>query len=120
MNYVVPYKKHERKKELIKNLQTALGNKVYIAPWCTTLLDELASCHYSDEMSDKIAKSSRFHTADAAQYLVDMLPPYEGTVATNDWWTELRLGNDARKKKEAQVGTSSIKPYVSYRVRRRR
>jgi hypothetical protein len=120
-NYVMPYKKHERKKELIKNLQQSLGTRLFVTPWCQDFIDEITSCHYSDEVSDRIAKSSRFHVLDSAQYLVDLLPPYEHGKPQQDWHTELRLGNEKRKRKEQAVRSGKAGPYMprSLRVRRR-
>jgi hypothetical protein len=101
--YLAPYKKTERKKELIKNLQEALGSRVFIAPWCQDFIDEISSCYYANEFSDKIAKAQRFHVLDSAQYLVDLLPKYEHGTPQQDWWTELRLGNEKRKQRQQAV-----------------
>jgi hypothetical protein len=122
INYVMPYKKHERKKELIKNLQQSLGTKIFVAPWCQDFVDEITSCHYADEVSDKIAKSSRFHVLDAAQYLVDLLPPYEHGKPQQDWYTELRIGNEKRKARERAEKRSGgpQRPYAPRQMRVRR
>lgn len=119
MSYVVPYKKHERKAELIKNLQQALGTKLYIAPWCQDLIDELTSCHWSEAGTNKIVKASRYHLCDSSQYLVDCLPKYEGQVQTHDYWTELRMGNEKRKEREVRIRKTGKKPYTPQRVRKR-
>lgn len=120
MSYVVPYKKHERKPELIKNLQQALGTRLFIAPWCQDLIDELTSCHWSEAGTNKIVKASRFHLCDSSQYLVDCLPKYDGKVMNLDYWAELRLGNENRKKREEAVRTRKAKPYTPRRIRRTR
>jgi Terminase large subunit, T4likevirus-type, N-terminal len=116
ISYISPFNKSQRKKELIKNLQASLGNRVFIAPWCTDLIDEITSCRFADESSEKIVKASRYHLLDASQYLVDLLPKYEGKVHTADWATELRLANEKRKRQESLPK----KPFASMRVRRRR
>lgn len=103
IHYISPYKKNERKSELIKNFQTALGTKLFIAPWCTDLIDEITSCHWSETAEGKIAKGSRFHLIDASHYLVDLLPKPESTYTSDSWDVELRRGNDLRKKKEAKM-----------------
>jgi phage terminase large subunit-like protein len=66
--------KGDRKSELIKNLQAALGVDIAIAPWCTELIDEFVTCQWSETVEGRIAGSSRYHLLDAAQYFVDRRP----------------------------------------------
>lgn len=98
--YVTPYNKNSRKGELIKNLQTALGTTIKIAPWCSDLIDELVSCQWSDTTAGRIINSSSFHLLDSAQYFVDCKPRWDGIAFTKPWHAELREGNAIRKKTE--------------------
>lgn len=116
IHYVSPYKKNDRKSELIKNLQEALGKRVFIAPWCTDFIDEITSCHWSDNADGKIAKASRFHILDAAQYLVDCLPKSEFVAAPKTWEEELRMGH--KKRKEAESKKAKLKDSPAWSPRR--
>jgi hypothetical protein len=98
--YVTPYNKNSRKGELIKNLQTALGTSIKIAPWCTDLIDELTSCQWSDTTAGKIVNSSSYHLLDSAQYFVDCKPKWDGIQFVKPWHAELREANEVRKKSE--------------------
>lgn len=110
--YMYPYKKTERKPDLIKNLQAALSSgKIKISPWCTTFKDEIQSCQWS-ETSDKIVNSSIYHTLDSAQYFVDCMPKYELNTFGMTWHEELRRGNQKRKQAEATAKKVSKKGRV--------
>lgn len=98
--YMTPYKKNERKGELIKNLQTALGKTIFITPWCTDLINEVQSCQWSETAENKIINGSSYHLLDASQYFVDCMPKHEPLAAAVDFYTHLRKGNEIRKKKE--------------------
>lgn len=100
LTYMTPYKKNERKAELIKNLQAAIGPQIRIASWCTDLIDEFQSCRWSDSGANRIVNSSSFHLLDSAQYFVDCKPKYEGIPPNLDWYTQLRQANERRKKEE--------------------
>jgi phage terminase large subunit-like protein len=119
LQYVSPYKKNERKHELIKNLQAALGHRVKIAPWCQSLIDEIQTCHWSETAENKIAKGSRFHLLDAAQYAVDCLPKYEAGQVPQPWYAELRIANQKRKEQKAAALKRPPRPYRVIRRRRR-
>jgi hypothetical protein len=101
-NYIGVYNKKERKMELIKNLQGALGVRVFIAPWCSDLINEIMSCSWRDDDSGKIANASRFHLLDALQYLVDNLPKHEPTFTVHSWADRLIAQDAARQKSEIQ------------------
>jgi hypothetical protein len=93
MNFVYPPDKtHSRKMELIKQLQFALGGKLFItdSPDTQVFVDEVTSCHWADTENVKIAKASRFHVLDMAQYFVDLIPKFEGPKVPEDWWTPMR------------------------------
>jgi len=102
VTYMWPYDKARRKGELIKNLQTALGPKLRIAPWCTSLIEELTSASWSQHAEGKIANSSALHLNDCAQYLVDCLPKDEPYAVAPTWEAELRAANAKRKLAERQ------------------
>lgn len=101
--YMYPYDKSNRKGELIKNLQLAISmGKIKIASWCETFVDEIQSCQFS-ETSDRIINSSKYHTLDASQYFVDLMPPYDESQRVLPWYLELRKKNAERKDREQAV-----------------
>lgn len=100
VTYMWPYDKARRKGELIKNLQTALGPKLRIAPWCSALVEELSSASWSQHAEGKIANSSSLHLNDCAQYLVDCLPKDSPHAVAPTWEAELRAANYRRKQLE--------------------
>lgn len=111
INYISPYRKNDRKSELIKNLQTALGVRLKIAPWCEDFISEITSCHWSETADNKIVKGSKFHLLDSAQYLVDCLPKYAGIPPSNKTWAqELREANAKRKQREYDKSKRGNKP----------
>ena len=109
-NYVGVYNKKERKMELIKNLQAALGTKIMIAPWCTDLINELMGCSWREDDSSKIIAASSYHLLDALQYLVDNLPKYEPIFTASSWADRLIAADAERIKRESriQVGATRI------------
>lgn len=72
--YFTVSQKTQRKGELMKNLQAALGTKLKVCSWCTDLIDEFNSCRWSDTAADKIVNSQTYHLIDALQYGLDVLP----------------------------------------------
>ncbi len=104
MTFVGVEKKNERKKELIKNVQIALDSrKVVISPWLSDLINEFATCQWSETADDRIVGSRRFHILDALQYAIDNLPKpetYEEPLTHNQW---LRKANKERIKEEQQA-----------------
>lgn len=97
-------RKNERKKELIKNVQIALDEgKIVLSPWLNDLINEFATCQWSETTQDRIVGSRRFHILDALQYAVDNLPKpetYEAPLTHNQW---LRKANKERKIAEEQA-----------------
>lgn len=120
--YMGVYKKNERKKELIKNLQEALNKGwLKIAPWCEAVLDEFNTCYWSEETADKITGSSRFHLLDCLQYGVDNLPKQEKTPPAKSFDEALKRANRERLLKEEkakQRAEARTKPRIKRRVRR--
>ena len=116
------YKKNERKKELIKNLQEALNRGILkIAPWCERLIDEFNTCHWSETVNDKIVGASRFHLLDCVQYGLDNLPKevHETQPASYDEAlkraNQERIRNEVRRAAAAKAGRS--KPRIQRRPR---
>jgi len=102
MHCSTPYDKNNRREEMMKNLQTGLGTKLFITPWCIDLIDEFKSMQWSETVEGKVQSSSRFHTADAIRYLWDCIPKFEGSkLVWTDAHTALREANKKRKEIEA-------------------
>lgn len=110
----VMYKSH-RKLEMIKAMQMALGQQLFIAPWCQDLITEFTTMHWSETSDNKIARSHKYHLHDSAVYFLDCKPKYEGVVASTDYWAEMRQTNQKRKVAEYKAKTES----VAQRPRRR-
>ena len=102
-HYVGVYKKNERKKELIKNLQEAMDfGKIRIAPWCDDLIQEFISCQWSETTKDKIIGATRFHCLDSVQYALDNLPkPMKDPLPITQHGI-LKAANRERKRKKAE------------------
>lgn len=102
-HYLGVYKKNERKKELIKNVQEALDfGKIKVAPWCDDLFQEFISCQWSETTKDKIIGATRFHLLDSIQYGLDNLPKPLKTPLETTHDGIIRASNRERKRKEAE------------------
>jgi hypothetical protein len=97
------YKKNERKGELIKQLQSALGVRLFIAPHNTEFIDQLVGCRWADADRERIINASSKHLLDSAQYFCDNIPKYEKVLESRHWESQLRAMNDIRKQQEARV-----------------
>ena len=117
VHYVTPHDKNNRRDDMIKNLQAALGTKLFITPYCYDLIDEFQTCRWSDSGDGKIAKSSRFHLLDALRYGVDCLPKPETLIRRGTWEEELFRAHLERKRKEEAQKIAKAKGRL--RVRRR-
>lgn len=124
-NFMTPYNKNDnRKKDLIKGLQTMLSsNRIKIGRWCTTFVDEIQSCQFREE-SDKLVNSSSYHTLDCAQYFCDAIPaPADKMNYSQPWEVKLRQENQQFKAKEkATASATRIKPITGWgrgRIKRR-
>lgn len=96
------YKKSERKKELIKNVQEALlKTRLKVTPWCDALVDEFNTCQWSETVADKIVGASRFHLLDCVQYGLDALPRPNPDEQPKSFDQALKEANKQRKAKEA-------------------
>lgn len=111
--YMTPWNKKERKGEFIKNLQAAMGTRIFLTPWVTDLIDEFVSCRWSETNSDKIVNASSYHLLDTAQYFVDLMPKYDKAIVPQTWHERLYQENEKRKMKE------SMKVRTKGRIRRR-
>jgi hypothetical protein len=107
-HYGTVYKKHERKKELIKNLQKALSDGcIKVSPSASKLISELTTCQYREGTDDKIVNASSYHLLDTAQYFVDNIPKH-ALVQDNEPLTlasfekRLRRLNKEKKQRESK------------------
>lgn len=98
------YKKNERKKELIKQVQEALNSGLLnIAPWNKDVIEELTTCQWSETQRDKIVGATRFHLLDCLQYGIDSLPKAIPHHTPQNWEQKLRESNKRRKKAELEA-----------------
>jgi len=105
--YLGVYNKTQRKAELIKNVQHKLTEgALKICKDCTEIQQELVSAQWSETANDKIENSTKYHTLDALQYALDVLPiekkvtryVHSDPLVAHDM--ELRDQNKERKKAE--------------------
>jgi hypothetical protein len=102
--YMAVHKKAHRKGEMMKNLQHNLGNKLFIAPWCTDFITELEEMRWAEGDLEKIVGASRFHLHDATNYLNDLLPKPDHTqVRIADLGARLAYEHDQRVAREAKA-----------------
>jgi hypothetical protein len=112
--YQPVYKKHHRKGEMMKNNQHALGNTVFVAPWCTDFIAEMEEMQWSEGDRDKIIAGSKYHLHDSFSYGHDSLPKSDpGQVWVPDLGARLALQHDRReqmkaKKQKIQSGKTGI------------
>lgn len=100
IHYVGVYKKHERKPELIKQLQQRLGQAVRLSPTCEHLISEFQECRWSDRAEGRIVNSSSFHLLDSAQYFCDQIPKPENKIISSSFDEWLYKANEERKTKQ--------------------
>lgn len=98
VSYGVVYKKNNRKPDLIKGLQEALGSRIRIAPHCVDLVAELQEARWSGAQDGKIVNSSRFHLSDTAQYFADNIPKAEKKLEFATQQEYLYKANEKRKQ----------------------
>lgn len=97
------FKKNERKKELIKNLQEGLlARQLKIAPWCDLVIDEFNTCQWSETVADKIVGAPRFHLLDCLQYGWDNRPKPDRDLIPKTFDQALKVANQQRRINEAQ------------------
>jgi len=93
----VESKNDNRKDELIKKFQEALGKQIRIAPHCTDLVEEIQECRWSDKAEKKIVNHSKFHLIDSAQYFVDIKPKGEKKPVFSSHDDYIYQANEKRK-----------------------
>lgn len=99
--YVAPYDKNNRREEMMKNLQSRLGNRIFIAPWCQDVLSELASMQWSETRADKVVNSRSYHLHDALIYAADCLPKAEAVDVVPELHVRLRMQIEKDRKRES-------------------
>jgi DNA-binding transcriptional regulator YhcF (GntR family) len=107
LNYTPVMNKAHRKLEMIKALQLALGQQLFLTPWCQDLADELNNMQWSESAENKVANSSKYHLHDSAVYFLDCKPKYEGTPVASDYWQSMRQANQKRKVAEYEAKKAS-------------
>ena len=109
INYMPVYKKSDRKLDMIAATNQALGLNLFVAPWCTDLVDELQAAQWSEVNPTKISHAHNYHLTDALNYFVDNRPKYEGNVSDQrlTWDQEIRQYN--QQKHEKQKAQSRVK-----------
>lgn len=107
LHYAGVYNKTERKKELIKNVQERLSDgTLKIAPWCTALKEEFATCQWSETNQERIVNSSSYHLLDCVQYGLDNLPSPAAVPVATSFDAALKQANKERIRKEAARSTT--------------
>lgn len=113
------YDKQNRKGELIKNVQTALGTRLFIPCWCVDLIDEFNEMRWSESQSDTIVNARSYHLIDALQYGLDTLPKYSGLKLAEPWYAELRKQHDSVKAEQAKPAKQHWKTFKLQRTSKR-
>lgn len=90
-------KNNNRKEELLKNFQEALGKSIKIAPHCQEFIEELQECRWSDRAEGKIINHSSYHIIDSAHYFVDIKPKMEVKQTYTSHDDYLYQANEKRK-----------------------
>jgi phage terminase large subunit-like protein len=101
--YISPYSKNNRKGDLIKNLQSKLGDTIKIPGYNTKLLQEFDECQWSETAENKIVNASSFHLLDTAQYFADLIPKYKGPSQAPTWEAHLHEGHAKYKAKQQKM-----------------
>ena len=106
ISYMGVYKKSDRKLDMIAASNNALGVNLFVADWCTDLVDELQSAQWSETNPTKIAHAHDYHLCDALNYFVDNRPKYEGNVVdiAKSWDQQVREYN---REKHAKAQTQT-------------
>jgi hypothetical protein len=116
--YETPYDKNNRKEEMMKQLQSALGHRLFIHPSCQDLVAELASMQWSETSANRIVNSHSYHLHDALMYAWDCVPRPESRVADiPELHVQLRIAMEKERKREA-LRARGIKPMQVRRARR--
>lgn len=126
-SYMSPYDKNNRRQEMMKNLQAALGRSLFIAPWCSDLIQELTSMQWSETAEGKVVNSRSYHLHDATIYGFDILPkPVKNMEPVPELHVRLRTQMakdrkaDALRAQQAANGQSGNRLLRPMRIRARR
>lgn len=118
ISYMGVYKKNERKRDLIKQLQECLGSRrVRLSPTCQSLISEFQECRWSDRADGKIVNASSYHLLDSAQYFCDAIPVAEKKppdLTIHNWHAKLLEANQKRLQLEEKASKKT-----GYRMIRR-
>jgi hypothetical protein len=123
-HYGTPWDKNNRRSEMMKGLQKALGVRLFITEDCADLVDELGSMQWSENQADRIVNSHKYHLHDCCIYGWDCIPkPEVAQVSVPELHVRLRIKMEQDRKAAANpqpksaVGVNRIlKPY---RIQRR-
>lgn len=74
-SYMPVMNKANRKLDMIAATNTALGTRVLLTDGAQPLAEELSTASWSETAAEKISHAHEYHTADALNYLIDLLPP---------------------------------------------
>jgi len=105
--YSTPWDKNNRRPEMMKNLQAALGVSLFFAPWIERLPHELGSMHWSETAEAKIVNQHAYHLHDAAIYGFDCLPRGERAPAPPPE-LHVRLRQQIEKDRKAAAAPKTV------------
>jgi hypothetical protein len=95
--------KVSRKKELIAQVNEALGSRIMLLPHCEEAIEELSSCQWSETNPDRIVAAHSYHLADCIQYFVDRMPKYKKVENVHmSFDAQLKAANQLRIKREEE------------------
>ena len=115
-NYTTPWDKNNRRAEMMKNFQTALGTKVFITPEALNLAHELGAMQWSETADARVVNSHSYHLHDAAIYAFDCLPKREGASAPiPELHVRLRLQMERDRKAAANREKARAKSRITQR-----
>jgi Terminase large subunit, T4likevirus-type, N-terminal len=122
--YVCPWDKNNRRAEMMKNFQAALGVTLFFAPWIEKLPHELGNMQWSETAADKIVNQHSYHLHDATIYGVDCLPKREQAAPIPELHVRLRIKEERDRKaaaapKQAASSNRFLQPYKITRRNRR-
>lgn len=122
IHYMTPWDKNNRRPEMMKNWQAALGTTVFFAPWCTNLPHELGAMQWSETADDKVINQHAYHLHDAAIYGFDCLPKQKQATPPLEFHVRLRIQEEKDRKAAAAPKSPEGKNpfYRKYKINARR
>jgi hypothetical protein len=102
ISYTTVFNKTQRKDDILKKSQGALGTKVFVTDAVPDFEDELSNYSWREDGSEKIIKHQKYHLIDCFQYGCDLLPPVDvtSTITHLPWYAQLRIADIQRQKVE--------------------